>query len=185
MLDWAKKCPDNLRAKRVTFREIAASTLEYSRTEKQRSYRSDQGRMAPLVEAFGDRQAESIPPEEFEKWLNARAAQKGWRKREGELPTTRNRYIALVKLTFRLAEREGKIKINPARLLRMRKENNIRVRYLNQHKPLPTQDKQLEDCHDEESRLRAVINARYPHHLPEFEIALNTGMRKSEQYRVE
>ncbi len=35
---------------------------------------------------------------------------------------------------------------------------------------------------DEESRLRAVILANYPAHMPEFEIALHTGMRPSEQY---
>jgi hypothetical protein len=31
----------------------------------------------------------------------------------------------------------------------------------------------------------AAIIEHYPEHLPEFEIALNTRMRKSEQYRTE
>jgi integrase len=35
----------------------------------------------------------------------------------------------------------------------------------------------------EEARLRAVILRNYPAHMPEFEIALHTGMRPSEQYR--
>jgi integrase len=36
----------------------------------------------------------------------------------------------------------------------------------------------------EEARLRAVILRNYPAHMPEFEIALHTGMRPSEQYRL-
>jgi integrase len=66
----------------------------------------------------------------------------------------------------------------------MRKENNARVRYLNQHKPLPARVDYLKNCKDEESRLRAVISAEFPYHLPEFEIALHTGLRRSEQYRA-
>ena len=40
----------------------------------------------------------------------------------------------------------------------------------------------LKECPDEESRLGAVIAKNYPEHLPESEIALNSGMRPSEQY---
>jgi len=67
----------------------------------------------------------------------------------------------------------------------MQKENNRRVRYLNQHAPLPTNIGYLQKCHDEESRLLAVIQSKYGFHLPEFEIAINTGMRRSEQYSTE
>jgi site-specific recombinase XerD len=157
--------------------EIAKAAIEYSRQEK-RSHRSDEIRIVPLLDQFGDRQAESIRLEEFEQWLNATADARGWAL------ATKNRYLALLKLTFRLAEKNGKIKVNPARLLRMRKENNARVRYLNQYKPSPTKIGYLAGCTDEETRLRTVIRTEYPHHLPEFEIGLNTGMRCSEQYRA-
>lgn len=171
------KLPENLRARPVTFGEIAKAAIEYSRQEK-RSHRSDEIRIVPLLDQFGDRQAESIRLEEFEQWLNATADERGWAL------ATKNRYLALLKLTFRLAEKNGKIKVNPARLLRMRKENNARVRYLNQYKPSPTKIGYLAGCTDEETRLRTVIRTEYPHHLPEFEIGLNTGMRCSEQYRA-
>lgn len=72
--------------------------------------------------------------------------------------------------------------MNPARLLRMAKENNERTRFLNQYKPLPTKIDYLKDCHSEEDRLRTVIRTKYPEHLPEFEIGLATGMRHSEMY---
>ncbi len=51
---------------------------------------------------------------------------------------SKNRYIALLKLTYRLAEKNRKLKFNPARLLRQSKADNTKVRYLNQYKPLPT-----------------------------------------------
>lgn len=55
-------------------------------------------------------------------------------------------------------------------LLKPRKTPDGRVRFLNRFEP------------DEESRLRKVILAKYAQHLPEFEIALNTGMGRKEQY---
>ena len=170
-----KKLPEKLRAKPITFREIAASALEYSRQEK-RSHRNDVTRMAPLLEKFGNQPAENILSEDFENWLSAQAEEREW------AVATRNRYIALLKLTYRLAEKNRKVKVNPARLLRMAKENNERIRFLNQYKPLPTRINYLQDCQSEDDRLRAVIRTEYPEHLPEFEIALATGMRRSEMY---
>lgn len=75
-----------------------------------------------------------------------------------------------------------KVRVNPARVLRIRKENNARLRFLNQFAPLRTKLDYLEGCLDEEMRLRAVITKNCPEHLQEFEIALNSGMRPSEQY---
>lgn len=75
----------------------------------------------------------------------------------------------MLSLTFRVAVQNGKIPSNPARLVRPRRENNALVRYL-----LP----------QEEEKLRAVANEYYPHHVPELDIALNTGMRQGEQYSM-
>ena len=87
-----------------------------------------------------------------------------------------------MKLVYRLAEERQRIKYNPARLVRQPKENNERIRYLNQFEPSPTELEYLKPHRDEESRLRAVIRHDYPEHLPEFEIGLHTGMRRKEQY---
>src|SRR5215813_11334575 len=69
-----------------------------------------------------------------------------------------------MKLTYRLADERQFIKYNPARLVRQQTENNARIRFLTD---------------EEEATLRTYILAE---HLPEFEIGLHTGMRKSEQY---
>ena len=55
---------------------------------------------------------------------------------------------------------------------------------MNQLAPAKTEVERLKPHADEESRLRAVILSDYPVHMPEFEIALHTGMRYSEQYAL-
>jgi site-specific recombinase XerD len=172
-----KKLPETLRKRDVTLGEIASATLEYSLAKKA-SYRQDKVRMVPIVHQFGNRTAESILPEEFESWLNDEAEQREWTQ------ATRNRYIALLKLTYRLAEKNHKIENNPARLLRMSKPDNGRIRFLNQFLPAKTDVEYLRVHTGEEARLRAVILKSYPEHMPEFEIALHTGMRPSEQYSM-
>jgi site-specific recombinase XerD len=170
-----EKLPENFRAKAVAFVQLAQNALNYSKARK-RSYKDDEYRMAKIIEFFGDMVADRVRPQDIEDWLEGHDE---W------AIATKNRYLALIKLTYRLGERNGWIKINPARLVPMQKENNQRVRYLNQHAPLPTSIGYLQMCHDEESRLFAVIQSKYFFHLPEFQVAVNTGMRRSEQYSTE
>jgi integrase len=72
-------------------------------------------------------------------------------------------------LVFRLGAANRRIDENPVKSVKRKKENNGRVRFLSAN---------------EESRLRAVIVERYPQHLPELEVALNTGLRCGEQYSL-
>ena len=88
---------------------------------------------------------------------------------EGRKPATLNRYRALLSLTYSLANRNGKVSVNPARLVRLRKENNARVRFLDAQ---------------EEATLRAKIRELYPEGEPEFDLAVHTGMRRGEQHRL-
>jgi hypothetical protein len=76
-------------------------------------------------------------------------------------------------LIYRLGMENGKTQSNPARLLRRKREDNGRVRFLNQFQPGETETDYLKDCNHEESRLRAVIGRKYQSHLPGFEIAVN------------
>jgi site-specific recombinase XerD len=61
----------------------------------------------------------------------------------------------------------GKVKLNPARLVRQRKENNGRIRFLST---------------EEEQALRKIMLAEHMKDLPQLELALHTGLRLSEQY---
>ena len=117
--------------------------------------------MERLKGKFADRPAESITPQDLERFLAAGIEQDKW------APATANRYRALLSLTYRLGIRNGKVSANPARLVRHRLENNARVRWL-----MP----------EEEKRLREVLEKDDSKHIPEFDLALNTGLRLSEMY---
>jgi integrase len=110
------------------------------------------------MEWLGDRPAESVTPQEIERWLSAKSTLK---------PATLNRYRALLSPVYRLGMQNGKVELNPARLVRQRKENNGRIRFLSD---------------EEEQALRKVMFAKYLKALPQLDLALHTGLRLSEQY---
>jgi site-specific recombinase XerD len=154
-----KKLPEKLRVKAVSFSALADAVIEYSKAHKV-SYKHDEYRIAKLKEEFGNRTAESITPQEFERWISDHEK---WK------PATANRYRALLSLTYRLGIQNGKVSANPARMMRHRRENNARIRWLTPQ---------------EEKSLRTAVEAIGPEHLPELEVAIHTGLRKSEQYRL-
>lgn len=63
-----RKFPERLRAKGVLFSALAADALEYSKVHKL-SYLQDSYRMQRLLQAFGERSAETITPLDIERWL--------------------------------------------------------------------------------------------------------------------
>jgi site-specific recombinase XerD len=153
-----KKLPERLRRATVTFAEIARDALAYSKVHKAgTSYRCDAGRMEVLLGWFREYPAEAIAAQDIERQF----------QKQQWAPATPNRYRALLSLTYRLAIRNGKVKENPARLVPHRLEDNARIRFLSAV---------------EETALRGAIEAKYPERLPEFVLALNTGLRLSEQY---
>jgi site-specific recombinase XerD len=151
-----KKLPEKLRRATITFADISRDALAYSKTNKL-SYRNDACRMETLLVWFREHPADSVTAQDIER----RFAQQKW------APATANRYRALLSLTYRLAIRNGKLKENPARLVQHRLEDNARIRFLSA---------------DEEIELRDAMELECPNHLPEFDLALNTGLRLSEQY---
>ena len=157
-----KKLPESLRRPSVSFAELAHDALIYSKMHK-RTYEDDINRMPWLLAAFRQRTADSITPQDLEHHLSQIADERRW------APASVNRYRALISLIFRLATENGKATQNPARLVKSRAVNNARTRWLSP---------------EEEARLRIAIEARHPGHMPELEIALNTGLRLSEMYAL-
>jgi site-specific recombinase XerD len=153
-----KKLPEKLRRATVGFAEIAKDALAYSKANKL-SYSDDVSRMETLLGWFREYPAEGITAHDIERRLD----QQDWS------PATCNRHRALLSLTYRLAIRNGKVKENPARQVRHRLENNARIRFLSP---------------EEETTLRTAIEAACPERIAELELALHTGMRMSEQYRL-
>lgn len=162
-----KKLPALRNTPTIKFDEIADDALEYSRSHKI-SCEDDEIRMNFVKDEFGSRAVDSIKPQEIERWLN-RMTRTVNKEVVPLKPATLNRYRALLSLVFRVAIENGKAHTNPARLVRPRKENNAVVRYLST---------------EEEQKLREAIEEHCPHHLPELDLALNTGMRQGEQYNL-
>jgi integrase len=152
-----RKLPEKLRAKAVSFSEIGHDALEYSKANKL-SYGDDLVRMRFLFEWFGSKTADSIRPQDIERCFNQ---QQQWK------PATFNRYRALMSLAYRLGIENGRVVSNPVKLVKPKRENNARIRFLSEA---------------EESRLRADLIEHCPHHVPEFDVAIHTGLRLGEQY---
>jgi integrase len=157
-----KKLPEKLRSRTVLFGELLDDAVEHV---KNQAVPGKDGRYSCKVELirepFGSVDASSITPQDISRWMARSLRQHSWR------PATANRYKALISLSFRLGIENAKCTQNPARLVRRLRENNERVRFLSE---------------DEEKRLRTAIQAECPEHMPDLDIALNTGMRKSEQF---
>jgi integrase len=154
-----KKIEKPLRSREKSFKEFADLALAYSKKNKA-NVADDEQKIAILVAEFGSRQASALTQQEFTAFLESR----------GNGPATFNRYRATLSMIYREAIRAGWTERNPARLIKSKKEPMGLIRYLTD---------------DEESRLRVVIERDYPEFLDEFEIALHTGMRKSEQFGME
>jgi integrase len=69
-------------------------------------------------------------------------------------------------LSYRLGILNRKVTSNPPRSVTHRREDNNRVRFLTV---------------EEEKKLRNVIDAKWPSHMPELDLAINTGLRKGSQ----
>ncbi len=154
------KMPANMKDKGIKFSVLAQEAIDWYVNHDRRDVRNFKGRMKFILEAFADRVADEIKPSDIDTWISSHK----WS------PATKNRYKNVFGKTFKIALADGKVTNNPARLVEQRAENNARIRFLSA---------------DEEKRLREVIKKRFPKHMPEFDVALNTGMRKSEQFSLE
>ncbi len=152
-----KKMPENIRTAPIKFDKLANYiTEEYSKTHHSDSRNVTQ-RLEKLKVHFGSRAAESIKPAEIDNWLS----------KNTNTGSTANRYRAAMSLAYREGIRNGKVKANPVRLVKQRKEGGNVIRFLRDQ---------------EEAALRAVIEEKYPDKMCELDISLGTGMRLSEQY---
>lgn len=154
------KLPANMKNKGLKFEVIGKEAIEWYIEHGRKDVRSFRIRMNIILKDFGRSVADEIKPSEIDEWLRSHK----W------APATKNRYKNVFGKTFKIALADGKVGSNPARLVEQRPENNVRIRFLSD---------------DEESVLRKAIDKRCPDHMEEFDISLNSGMRKGEQYSLE
>jgi integrase len=155
-----KKLPQNLRKRGVTFEVLAGEAETWSEENHPKDIRTVKGRMKVLVAEFGDQTAASIEAHQIDQWLTENTQ---WS------PATKNRYRSLLSLVYRRGMFTKQVTSNPAKLVPKRTETSGRVRFLEDH---------------EETALRKVMEKRYALHIPALDVALYTGMRKSEQFSL-
>jgi hypothetical protein len=147
------KLPETLRVKKaILFEDLAKDAMLYSAADK-RSHRGDVCNLNSLLPVFGKMKADEIAPAEIAAYLSTRVDRR---------PATLNRYRSTMSMIFAEGIRNGKITVSPARLVRLRKEDNARIRFL---------------TYKEEAVIRQHILERCPCHEPAFTVALETGMR--------
>lgn len=159
-----RKLPENLRKQKTMFGELLDAAIEYSeRNTPEGGEKRYKCRVNIIREAFGAVPADSITPQALSRWLKDCQKDYNWR------PATVNRYKAMFSLAFRLGMENGKCQTNPARLVKRLREDNERTRFLTP---------------EEEEKIRAVIARDFPEHMQEFDIALHSGARQGEQYKL-
>jgi site-specific recombinase XerD len=155
------KLPETFRRqKAVTFDELADDAMVYSKAHK-KSHRGDLANLSSLLPEFGKMAAEEITPQQISAYFA---------RRTDLMPATLNRYRSTLSMVFAEGIRNKKVTDNPARLVRLNKEDNARDRYLTM---------------EEENLIRDIIRKRCPCHESDFTISLETAMRLSEQHLLE
>jgi integrase len=150
-----RKLPELRAVKAVTLSELIDDVLDFAVDHK--DYRNYVSKAGIVRKEFGSMIAAEINPQEIERWLRSRRRS----------AATWNRYRAFFSLCYRRGLKHGKVQSNPAREVDHRKESEGRAGYLSER---------------EYQGLHKVIAERFPEHLAEFVISVQTGMRLTEQY---
>ncbi len=149
----------------VLFKEIVEDAIARAKDAHAVTYPTrnfSEGNYGRVKLWFSDRTAASLTPQEIAAKLHEIC----------KTAATFNRYRVALSHAYKLAIENKKAVENPAKLVKLQRENNERVRYLNQYDP------------KEETNLRTAIRAKHPEREPEFDLALNTGLRLGELLRL-
>ena len=153
--------PEQVR-RNVTFDVLVKDTITRARERYEMKYPGRKfraGRYDIVSAWFEGRLAASITPQEIAAKLAEHC----------KAPATHNRYRVALSHVYKIGMDNRKVVENPARLVKLQTENNERVRFLEP---------------EEEQALRKVIREQWPEREPEFDLALQTGMRWAEQYNL-
>jgi site-specific recombinase XerD len=159
-----KKMPEAFRGG-VTFGELARDAIKHSTEENgERSTHELKLKFGYILPDFERRPAASIKKQDITDWLQTMGEKREWSA------ATRNRYWAAFSLIFRVGLQNDKIESNPASKIKRKKEDSGRTRFLSG---------------EEEQLLLELLSRRFPLHVHAFTISVHTGMRASEQWRLE
>ena len=148
---------------KIKFEDFAKTYIElHSKVNKRpRVAKRDEQLINNLSKHFSGKYLYEITPKQVEEYKKNR---KETKKKNGKeiAAATVNRELACLKSMFNKAIAWDKANDNPVRKVKLFKENNMRIRYL------------------EKEQIRSFLDACAPHLKPIVMVALHTGMRKSE-----
>lgn len=136
-------------------------------------------RIDRIKEAFGTRPAESIRPFEITNWLSELKTPKGKPVSDG----TWNRYKTVFSSIYTWGKEQEKITVNPVKEFHRRKEPDGIIRYLDPEEEVRLRKVLMKDV-DSTPAEKPILRMQRMHRIYELDIALGTGVRRGEQYRV-
>jgi site-specific recombinase XerD len=153
----------------MQFRDLVEPALEAKqlRGNEASSIHTDRVRLRRVIPALGELKVRQLTPRRIESFLQELA--RGDADHSPLKGATVNRFHSLLSSIFRYAVKKGFVDVNPfaGGSIDRSKESPIIPRYLGRA---------------EQRRLRAVIRQSCPEKLIEVELAILTGMRRSEQW---
>jgi integrase len=152
------KLPELVPGNAITFAQLSDMAVAYAKA-RLKSANDYVGKARILQEPFGSRPAAEITPQEIDQFLSNHC----------KTPATCNRYRDFFSLAFRLGMENDMVTINPARLVRLRPENNSRRRFLSR---------------DEYQTVWGLVQRDNPEQVPAFVVSVYTGMRWGEQFSL-
>jgi integrase len=153
------KLPELVPGKVVTFAHLSAMAVSHAKAHLQTA-RDYVSKDKLLQDTLGARPAAEITPQEIDAYLSKHC----------KTAATANRYRAYISLAYKLGMANGKVQSNPARLVRLRTENNARLRFLSR---------------EEYGKMLEIIQRDNPEQVQAFVVSVYTGMRWGEQYSLE
>jgi integrase len=158
-----------------TLKGFVDTTFRPWAERNRRSWKGDEGRLNAIVRFFGSKRLDEINPfmiERFKIELRKSKVQ----RHNAKTPSDKllsiasvNRALSLLSRIFSMAIMNKEAQTNPCREVKRINGEQPRTRYL-----LP----------DEEKRLWAVIDSKAPYLGVILRVALNTGMRRGEVFRL-
>ncbi|MCF7875357.1 MAG: site-specific integrase [Candidatus Omnitrophica bacterium] len=145
---------DKKQEAKIKFENFAKDYIEIYSKHNKKDWKKDLTRLRSLKPFFKGKYLSIIKPLQVEQYKAKRIKEVS--------PATVNRELACLKHMFTMAIQWGKAEINPVKKVKLFRENNQRVRYLE----IEEIEKLLKSCKGYTKRI--------------IEIALNTGMRKGE-----